>query len=330
MNRAFVQENINWFNRQVKKHLISNKTHSHIYIYIYSWIDAFFCLLFCGAGPKDYFRYQFYRKKWSERRRFIVWRKGKRLEKKYSTSTGRSVLNDKRQLNTALQNYLGRRWLDLSTATEEQFRELLFAAGTVMLKPNDGAGGHGIFCLTREAYEQGFCIDEYRNYIAEELLVQHPAMAALNPTSVNSIRVMTFCGEIISGALKVGRGGSVVDNMSSGGMCGNIDLQSGIADSRFCDEELDEYLFHPESGAQLIGVQVPRWDEVKRVIGEAAKLFPEVQYIGWDCAVLPDGVAIIEANEAPGHDLSCQSTVQRGLYEEIRTIERERKRRRKA
>lgn len=34
MNRAFVQENINWFNRQVKKHLISNKTHSYIYIYI--------------------------------------------------------------------------------------------------------------------------------------------------------------------------------------------------------------------------------------------------------------------------------------------------------
>lgn len=34
MNRAFVQENASWFNRQVKKSLIPNKAHSHIYIYI--------------------------------------------------------------------------------------------------------------------------------------------------------------------------------------------------------------------------------------------------------------------------------------------------------
>lgn len=54
------------------------KKSSHI-TYIYAWFDELFSLALCGASPDDYFRYQFYRKNWRERRKFVVWRKGKEL-----------------------------------------------------------------------------------------------------------------------------------------------------------------------------------------------------------------------------------------------------------
>lgn len=193
------------------------------------------------------------------------------------------------------------------------------------MKPYNGAGGHGIFVL-RQTENQRIRIDDYRGYIAEEVLIQHARLAELNASSVNTIRVLTFCGEIISCVLKVGRCGAVVDNMSSNGIYGNINIEYGLTDSTFYDINLNEYVYHPTSGARLIGVEIPHWNELKALVCKAAQVFPDVGYIGWDCAVLQDGVAIVEANEIPGHDLSCQSTKQEGIYERIREIEREKKR----
>lgn len=68
---------------------------------------------------------------------------------------------------------------------------------------------------------------------------------------------MTFHGELLSCVLKVGRGGAVVDNMCSQGMYGNINMQYGLTDSLFYDIGLNEYAFHPTSGARLIGVEIP-------------------------------------------------------------------------
>lgn len=224
-------------------------------------------------------------------------------------------------MNEALGDFIGRRWINLSKATKTQFEDFADSVGNVIMKPYGGAGGHGIFILSREEC-RNICIDDYREYIAEEVLIQHPILAELNSSSVNTVRAMTFRGELLSCVLKVGRGGAVVDNMCSQGMYGNINMEYGLTDSLFYDIDLNEYAFHPTSGARLIGVEIPHWNELKELVRRAAKVFPDVEYIGWDCAVLQDKVVIIEANEAPGHDLSCQSTKQEGIYEKIREIER--------
>lgn len=320
LSRDFIKDNVERFNRNIDRYILSGKT-AHSYIYIYIWLDELLSLILCGASPDDYFRYQFYRKNWSERRKFVVWRKGKELIRKHNSSRTVPVFNDKRLMNEALGDFIGRRWINLSKATKTQFEDFVASVGNVIMKPYGGAGGHGIFVLSREEC-RNICIDDYREYIAEEVLIQHPILAELNSSSVNTVRAMTFRGELLSCVLKVGRGGAVVDNMCSQGMYGNINMEYGLTDSMFYDIDLNEYAFHPTSGARLIGVEIPHWNELKELVRRAAKVFPDVEYIGWDCAVLQDKVVIIEANEAPGHDLSCQSTKQEGIYEKIREIER--------
>ena len=316
LSRDFIKDNVERFNRNIDRYILSGKT-AHSYIYIYIWLDELLSLILCGASPDDYFRYQFYRKNWSERRKFVVWRKGKELIRKHNSSRTVPVFNDKRLMNEALGDFIGRRWINLSKATKTQFEDFVASVGNVIMKPYGG----GIFVLSREEC-RNICIDDYREYIAEEVLIQHPILAELNSSSVNTVRAMTFRGELLSCVLKVGRGGAVVDNMCSQGMYGNINMEYGLTDSMFYDIDLNEYAFHPTSGARLIGVEIPHWNELKELVRRAAKVFPDVEYIGWDCAVLQDKVVIIEANEAPGHDLSCQSTKQEGIYEKIREIER--------
>lgn len=292
--------------------------------YFHAWIDELFSLLLFGASPDDYYRYEFYKKTMYERNQFITFLRSRKIIKKYNDASFIPVMNDKRLLNAFLEPFLCREWLDLSKADDESFHAFLNKHGKIIMKPYGGSGGKGIFILVASSAEAAkMSVSDYRSYIAEEVLVQHPDLAKLNPLSVNTLRVMTFQGEIISATLKVGRGTAVVDNMCSNGLYGNIDLKTGITDSWFMDIKLTPYITHPETQEKLIGLTIPNWDIAQDTVKKAAKLLNKVQYVGWDVAILKDCAAIIEANEAPGHDLSIQSSKQQGLFQTIKKIDRD-------
>ena len=193
------------------------------------------------------------------------------------------------------------------------------------MKPLGGACGKGIFILTKEAFEKDRKnLDKYRNFIAEEQLIQHEALSRLNPNAVNTIRVLTYRGVILLAVLKLGTGNHIVDNQHAHGLNGNVDLETGITNSVFYDVDYNPYYRHPDTGAILIGVQIPYWAELKEKVSAAAQELREVPYLGWDIAITPKGVAIIETNEEPGHDLS-QGAAKIGVYQAIREIRKEAK-----
>ena len=142
-------------------------------------------------------------------------------------------------------------------------------------------------------------------------------MASLNPSSVNTIRVLTFKGEVIACALRIGGDDAVVDNLHSNGVCAHLDRNEGVIDALCIDNKLNKYLKHPRTGKLLVGFQVPNWEILIARVKEAATVVPEVEYIGWDVAVLDDDVAIIEGNHDPGHDV-VQMIAQTGLWEKIK------------
>lgn len=309
-----IKENIVRFNANIERFIGKR--------YVLTWLDEIFCFIVFGASPDDYFRYEFYRKSLRGRNQFITYRRSKKLIKKYNTSSNDllKTLNDKSLMNAHFKDFIKREWIDLDKCSMKEFSEFAARQGRVIMKPKGGSGGRGIFILEGEKIADN--INEYKGYIAEQLLVQHEEIAKLNPSSVNTLRVMTFKGEIISCVLKIGSGNAVVDNMCSKGMYGNVNLEYGITDSLFYDIELNRYVYHPCGGAKLVGVEIPHWDKIREFTRKAADTVPEINYVGWDVAILQDEFAIIEANEAPGHDLSCQSTVQVGIYKRIKDIGR--------
>jgi hypothetical protein len=141
-------------------------------------------------------------------------------------------------------------------------------------------------------------------WLLEEYLEQHEAIRALNPDSLNTIRMWTLQrgGDFrVGGAfLRVGRAGSQVDNTSAGGLACPIDIDSGrIASALDLSLSRNEYRDHPDTGARLVGTVIPHWPECLRLAGAALSVFPHMTFAGLDVAIGPEGPYVIELNVYP-------------------------------
>lgn len=310
MTIKFLLDNIHRFNIRISRNIGND-----IRVFITAWISEIYCFIRFGCSPDDYFRYEFFRKSNYERDKFITYQRSQRVIKNYNDRNYIHLLQNKVEFNTVFSEYLKREWIDCRSTSEKQFRDFLARHGSVIMKPLEGGQGRGIFKLSNKEYQNGI-IKKYRNYIAEEVLQQHSKMSLLNPSSVNTVRVLTFKGVIIGCALRIGVKGAFIDNLHSNGVCAHLDKDTGIIDAVCVDNDMNKYLFHPDSGIKLVGYQIPNWKVLLDTVKEASQKMKRLQYIGWDVAVLEDSVAIIEGNHDPGHDI-MQMIAQTGLWNDI-------------
>ena len=311
MGISFYIKKANRFNKNVTRFIGKSKLP-------FAWLSETYCFIKYGCSPDDYFRYEFYRKSGFERNRFITYRRSQQIIKKYNDPSKIHYFADKREFNKKFHSYINRDWLDLSKCSEQDLNDFFYKHGEILLKPLNGGQGRGIKKLISL---DGFKLEEYRDYIAEEIIQQHEQMSTLNPSSVNTIRVMTFKGEVIACALRIGGENSLVDNLHSNGICAHIDKDSGVIDYLCIDNDYNKYLKHPATGKILVGFQIPNWNTLISKVKEATKIVPEVQYVGWDVAVLKNQIVLIEANHDPGHAV-MQMSAQIGLWEDIKHLMR--------
>ena len=144
--------------------------------------------------------------------------------------------------------------------------------------------------------------------VLEQVLAQHPQIAALHPSSVNTLRILTdVVGEDVLIAyitLKIGTGGGCCDNAGRGGIMCRVDPDGRIV-SVATDDYFNVYDEHPDTHIRFVGYQLPMIPEAIALAKRAAREIPQMRHVGWDVAITPDGPAIIEGNEYPGTDL-CQ------------------------
>ena len=147
----------------------------------------------------------------------------------------------------------------------------------------------------------------YADCRAQRLLLeapirQHPALEALSPGCVNSVRINAARDRsgrvrLIGACLKCGGRNAATDNFHSGGVAYPLELTSG----RVCgpgrnNTDLHDYTRHPASGAYLPGTVIPFWQEITACVSQAMDRVPGMGYVGWDIAVTPDGPELIEGN----------------------------------
>ncbi len=187
-----------------------------------------------------------------------------------------------------------------------ELREFVTRRGVVMVKVPDSLSGYGIERVEAaevtdwEAFRTRLL--ERRQFLVEEFITQHDEMASLNPSSVNSLRVITyFDGDrthVLASVLKMGNGGPI-DNFSGGGMYTMLD-DEGVVHSPAFDESGTTFATHPLSGTPIVGFRVPYYDRVIAFVDELSREIPEVPYVGWDVAIAPDGPVVIEGNPNSG------------------------------
>lgn len=189
---------------------------------------------------------------------------------------------------------------------ETSHEEIVKFANSVdeyIIKPIDGSMGKGISKQHGSSFLLN--IQNEGSFVVEEVLENHPDMAIFNPSSLNTLRVNTCIdnkGElhIFSVGLRVGGQGSICDNIHSGGVCYPVDLESGRISGCGISGDGKHYLVHPSSNIFMLGREIPMFDKVKEYVKALSNSFIEAHWVGWDIAITPKNVELIEANCAPG------------------------------
>jgi hypothetical protein len=269
-------------------------------------LDMAWCSVVYQAGYLDYQEFEFFLLDRAQRKTWITGGKANSIVVKYNQREHRQKFIDKSRFNRIFAAYLGRDWIDVRETGSDELRDFVTRHGAVMAKVTDGLMGQGLEKLHAKDVADWSALHatllEKRQYLVEEFITQHPEMARLCPTSVNTLRMITFFdGEtvhVLEGVLKMGNGADV-DNYGQGGMYTVLD-EGGVARYPAFDKNSAIYSVHPMTGTPIVGFAVPLYDRVLAVLAEAGRIVPEIPYVGWDVAIGPDGVILIEGNYNTG------------------------------
>lgn len=276
-------------------------------------MDCILCRLIYGTNTEQYVTMEFYRKNHRERKRYITNRRQCRINKQLLAQTSeeeRKTIADKYLFNKKYAKWVKRGFISTEDSGPEEIVDFIREHQSVLVKPVGRTQGLGIYKLVYDPETVEATVAELMkdSYVLEEFIRQHPEMERINPSSVNSLRMVTILdkkGEahIVNVELRGGGAGSVVDNYHSGGVCYPVDIQEGVVFlSGRGNVGSGGIMRHPSTGIMMMGFQIPHWDVVTQSLKEAAKLSENLRWLGWDVAVTEDGVELIEANY--GHDAS--------------------------
>lgn len=174
-------------------------------------------------------------------------------------------------------------------------------------KPIDGGLGVNIFVIDkknhREMADNLINLVFSKSFIFQELILQHDVLKKVNQSSINSLRVVSYKNEkneveILSGFIRMGRKGAIVDNAHAGGIVVPFNKETG----KLCAEGLQlidngggVFYKHPDTGIIFDNFQIPHYGQVKELVKEASSLF-KFPFLGWDVAITPNGPVIVEVN----------------------------------
>ena len=272
-----------------------------------------FDLLVCGirynAGYMDYKIGRFDKLTHAQRKTVITRGISNSIVRKMNDKAYWHLFDDKCEFNALFSRWVKRQWIKADGSLDARtLAAFLNGKGPLFVKPLEGSSGVGIERFEPEDFKDAdIFLSRVRSKgdcVIEETVIQHDALAAIYPGSVNTVRIATLLGEkaegIVYAFLRIGNG-RVMDNVDAGGMAARIDLSSGVINSVAADKQGREFSVHPLSESPITGFQIPFFEEAKALCLEAMRVVPQVKYVAWDVAITQDGPCLIEGNSFPSH-----------------------------
>lgn len=266
------------------------------------------CFTMIGTGYSDFLNYELYNKTNEEIKEYVSIKDQDKFYEIVSPSKYKTDFTIKPNFLKNFSKYISRDFF--ADGTKEELDKFLDEHETFMMKPYDGLGGHNVLKLNRSEIDNRddfFNKLKTENLFLEEYVVQHEDVSKICPTSVNTIRIMTFAyggkSEILFAAMRIGNGTAHVDNFHQGGMGVLVDIKTGCLVGSAYNKNLEYFESHPSTNITFDGYQLPNWDEAKKLVLKASLENKNIHCVGWDVALTKEGATLIEGNRRPGYDL---------------------------
>jgi hypothetical protein len=217
-----------------------------------------------------------------------------------------TLFPDVNRPKTFVKNVNGFYYDDKHAITKEEAIERCSNLKEAIIKPTAMSSyGIGVQLFRSEdgfIPEKNMSVDDLfsrykKSFIIQSRLEQHPDLAKLNPTSVNTIRVLSYRREnevvILYAVLRIGRKGKVVDNETAGGIKADIDLQTGRIKGVAFGGPTEPNMPRTDSGVELDNYLIPSFPQVLDFVKDLHLRLPYFRLIGWDVSVDADGKPIM-------------------------------------
>ena len=242
------------------------------------------------------------------------------------------ILVGENVVHTILKNMNGYYYFEGRPVSEEEAIALCQNMDKVIIKPAMRKQGDGVKLITVvegktnvEGKTIGELFKQYgRNFLIQNCVKQHRDLAALNPTSVNTMRILSYRSGmeviIVYCVIRIGRKDQVIDNQCAGGISTTITKDGRLGKFAFGGFSEDNVV-KTDTGILLEGYQIPSFDKAIEMVKRLHTKLPYFNIVGWDVSIEEDGNPIlIEYNTDPG---LSQSAFCSGMGENTERIIRE-------
>ncbi|MBR6271421.1 MAG: hypothetical protein IKR26_04635 [Lachnospiraceae bacterium] len=267
-------------------------------------LDAMICCTVYGTIYTEYEAMDFLHRSRENRKTYVTVFWLIRQLAKYNDAEQGKIFRDKRRFNSMFAPFVRRQYLNLDKTPEDEVERFIKNNKKVVMKSSGGCSGKQVHVISTEGMTVGDFLKYARehSYDLTEVVIENcEEIKRLNPTSLNTIRIVTVHSEnvfrVMVACLRIGAVGADVDNVSSGGTVARIDKETGKLDTTFRVNAFRQ-LPGSQAGRDEIGMQIPYWNEAVEMIKEASKVLDKIHVIGWDVAITPDGPILIEGNES--------------------------------
>jgi len=270
---------------------------------VFLTFDIYYCRKILHATNQEYLTYKFYNLKNRYRKQFMLIYHQQNFMR-YLGKPRFTVY--KYQFHQHIPQFFQRELILAPECGAEAFVNFVKSHGKVVVKPNMGSYGRDIEMLhyTNDEDILNYFNNIKRDTVCEEFVIQHDTMNQFNASSVNTIRIVSLRIDneiVITGAAlrSAAIPGNFTDNIHTGGLCAQVDISTGVLYTHGSNYDGKQCIKHPVTGCTILGFQIPHWDKAIELVKSAHAAIKECDYLGWDIAITPTGVDIIEAGNAP-------------------------------
>ena len=292
------------------------------------FLDTCLCTIVTGSGMQDYLNYKFYNKTWKERKEYATIGYQAKFYKTTASIEYAPFFSNKINFHKNFKKYVKRECVSYEDGFDK-FEKFIKDRDAIVVKPISGLGGGGVRKVeTKTIKNIKKFYEELRenNEFIEELVIQNKDWDKLNPGSINTLRVYTYAlngkSRILYACARIGSSNKIVDNFHSGGVGVLVDTEKGCLTGPTINKANEVSDVTPRTKVKVEGYKIPMWDEVKKMVCEAALVNDKVNIVGWDVALSDKGPLLIEGNRGPGWDLP-QVLLGRGTRKELEEIKKE-------
>ena len=271
------------------------------------YFDFFLNAATRGIGYVDYLKGNYINLSNEEKKNYLTKRNYVRLVKYLNKRGYQMIFHDKIVFNRIFKDYIGRDFIDIREVGYKGFKKFVTGKENVFAKKHNSFGGDGVKKVNIAGEDLKVLFNQLYNnkqYLIEDTLIQNEYLDWINPKAVNNVRLVTLLkdGEVyvVFKTLRINAGSEEV--ISCHDIYMTLDDEGNVL-GNVVDDECNIYKKHPVTGFKFKGAKIPHMDKALELVKSAAKLVPEMRWIGWDVAITEDGAAIIEGNNYPSFGL---------------------------